>query len=116
MGDLLIDFDQLSSAVVVVAGGMLGNALALSTCPQRCGIFALLSLRAGCAHLARRNQRKSRKAELPIAQAVGATLEHADLVVEPLDEAERDFVLQPAVGGNAVPMTLKTLLAANKRL
>jgi hypothetical protein len=49
MGDLLIDFDQLSSAVVVVAGGMLGNALALSTCPQRCCIFALLSLRAGGA-------------------------------------------------------------------
>jgi hypothetical protein len=28
-----------------------------------------------------------------VAQTVGTTLEHADLVVEPLDEAERDFVL-----------------------
>ena len=28
-----------------------------------------------------------------VAQAVGAPLEHADLVVEPLDEAERYFVL-----------------------
>jgi hypothetical protein len=36
-----------------------------------------------------------------VAQAVGAALDDADLVVEPLDEAERDLVLQPAVGRNA---------------
>jgi hypothetical protein len=39
-----------------------------------------------------------------VAQAVGATLDHPDLVVEPFDEAERDLVLGPTVGGNAVPM------------
>src|ERR1700736_96487 len=44
-----------------------------------------------------------------VAQAVGAALDHADLVVEPLDEAERDLVLQPAVGRNAVPMTIDHL-------
>jgi hypothetical protein len=37
------------------------------------------------------------------------TLDHADLVVEPLDERERDLVLRPAVGGNAVPMTIDHL-------
>jgi hypothetical protein len=37
-----------------------------------------------------------------VAQAVGATLDHPDLVVEPFDEAERDLVLGPTVGGNAV--------------
>jgi hypothetical protein len=36
-----------------------------------------------------------------VTQAVGAALDHADLVVEPLDEAELDLVLQPAVGGDA---------------
>src|SRR6266705_2666042 len=41
-----------------------------------------------------------------VTNAVGATLNHADLVVEALDEAERDFVLGPAVGSNAVPMTI----------
>jgi hypothetical protein len=30
-----------------------------------------------------------------------APLDHADLVVEPLDEAERDLVLQPATVGIA---------------
>src|SRR5258708_40271814 len=44
-----------------------------------------------------------------VAQAVGASLDHTDLVVEPLDEAERDLVLQPAVGGDAVPMTIDHL-------
>src|ERR1700730_9769599 len=43
------------------------------------------------------------------AHTVGAALDHADLVVEPLDEAERDLVLQPAVGRNAVPMTIDHL-------
>ena len=33
-----------------------------------------------------------------VAQAVGAALDHSDLVVEPLDEAERDFVFEPIVG------------------
>src|SRR3974377_77366 len=41
-----------------------------------------------------------------VAQAVGAALDDSDLVVEPLDEAERDFVFEPAVGGDAVPMTI----------
>src|SRR5713101_1029862 len=41
-----------------------------------------------------------------VTYAVGATLDHADLVVKALDEAERDFVLGPAVGCNAVPMTV----------
>ena len=41
-----------------------------------------------------------------VAQAIGAPLDHADLVVEPLDEAERDLVLGQAVGGNSVPMTI----------
>jgi hypothetical protein len=35
-----------------------------------------------------------------VAQAVGAALDHPDLVVEPLDEAERDLVLQLTVGGD----------------
>ena len=35
-----------------------------------------------------------------VAQAVGAALEDADLVVEPFDEAERDLVLGFAVGGD----------------
>src|ERR1019366_2216348 len=46
---------------------------------------------------------------LLVAQTVGASLDHADLVVEPLDEAERDLVLQPAVGRDAVPMTIDHL-------
>src|SRR6516225_1830567 len=41
-----------------------------------------------------------------VAQAIGAALDHPDFVVEPLDEAERDLVLRPAVGGNAVPMPI----------
>jgi len=41
-----------------------------------------------------------------VAQAVCATLEDADLVVESLDEAERDLVLGFAVGGDAVPMAV----------
>src|SRR6516165_5793603 len=44
-----------------------------------------------------------------VAQAVGAALDHPDLVVEPLDEAERDLVLKPAVGGDTVPMTIDHL-------
>src|SRR5438128_2145046 len=39
-----------------------------------------------------------------VAQPVGATLEHADLVVQALDEAERHLVLRVAVGGDAVPV------------
>ena len=33
-----------------------------------------------------------------VAQAVSAPLDHPDLVVEPLDEAERDLVVRPAIG------------------
>src|SRR5215204_239310 len=43
---------------------------------------------------------------LLVAQAVGAPLDDPDLVVEPLDEAERDLVLGSAVGGDAIPMTV----------
>src|SRR2546422_11301203 len=39
-----------------------------------------------------------------VAQTVGATLEHADLVVQALDDAERHLVLRVAVGGDAVPV------------
>jgi hypothetical protein len=54
-------------------------------------------------------QRASEDLELQvflIAQAVSAPLYHPDLVVEPLDEAERDFVLGLAVRGDPVPMSL----------
>src|ERR1019366_6750429 len=44
-----------------------------------------------------------------VAQAVGATLEDANLVVEAFDKAERDLVLRLAVGGDAVPMTVDHL-------
>src|SRR3974390_831682 len=40
-----------------------------------------------------------------VAQAVGASLDHPDLVVEPLDEARRDLVLWLAVGRDAFPVT-----------
>src|SRR5262249_15822367 len=38
--------------------------------------------------------------------AVGASLEGADFVVEAFNEAKRDFVFWPAVGGDAVPVAL----------
>src|SRR4029450_12149098 len=38
-----------------------------------------------------------------VAEAVGTTLEHADLVVQALDEAEGDLVLRAAVGRDPVP-------------
>src|SRR3990170_7367607 len=41
-----------------------------------------------------------------VAQAVGATLDDADLVVESLDESERHLVLRLAVGGDPIPMAL----------
>ena len=41
-----------------------------------------------------------------VAQAVCAALDDADLVVEALDEAERDFVFRLAVGGDAIPMPI----------
>src|ERR1700730_6910543 len=44
-----------------------------------------------------------------VAQAVGAALDDAGLVVEPLDEAERDLVLPPAVGRAAVPLLIAHL-------
>ena len=43
---------------------------------------------------------------LLVAQSVCASLDDANLVVESLDEAERDFVLGSAIGGDAIPMTL----------
>src|SRR3972149_9550671 len=46
---------------------------------------------------------------LLIAQAVCPSLDHADLVVEALDEAERDLVVRVAVRGDAVPMTVDHL-------
>ena len=43
---------------------------------------------------------------LLIAQAVRTTLDDADLVVQSLDEAERDLVLGFAVGGDSIPMAI----------
>jgi len=40
-----------------------------------------------------------------IAQPVGTSLNHPDLVVQPLDVAQRDFILRQAVSGNAVPVS-----------
>src|SRR4030081_1134219 len=40
---------------------------------------------------------------------VGATLDYTYLVVEALNETERDFVLRPAVGRNAIPMAVDHL-------
>ena len=44
-----------------------------------------------------------------VTQAVRAALDDANLVVEPLDEPERDLVLGLAVGGDSIPMTLDHL-------
>ena len=44
-----------------------------------------------------------------VAYAVGTTLDDAYLVVETLDEAERNLVLGPTVGRNAVPMSVDHL-------
>jgi hypothetical protein len=41
-----------------------------------------------------------------VAQAVGTSLDDTDFVVEPLDEAQRDFVLRFAVCGDAIPMAI----------
>ena len=41
-----------------------------------------------------------------VAVAVGAALKHANLVVEPLNQAEADLVLGVAVGSNAIPVAL----------
>src|SRR5258708_30175771 len=41
-----------------------------------------------------------------IEQPVCSLLDDADFAVEPLDEAQRDFVLRFAVGGDAIPMTV----------
>ena len=41
-----------------------------------------------------------------VAQAVGASLDDANLVVESFDEAQRDFVLRLAVGRDTIPMTV----------
>jgi hypothetical protein len=44
-----------------------------------------------------------------IPQAIGAALHDSDLVVEPLDEAERYLVFGLAVGGDAIPVPLDHL-------
>src|SRR3970282_300110 len=41
-----------------------------------------------------------------VAQPIDTSLNHADRVVETLDEPERDFVLWLAVHGDTVPMTI----------
>jgi hypothetical protein len=41
---------------------------------------------------------------LLVAQAVGVSLDDADFVVEPFDEAGRDFVPRIAIGADAIPM------------
>ena len=42
-------------------------------------------------------------------QSVGATLDHADLVVQALDEPEGDLVVGITVGGNSIPMPVEQL-------
>ena len=44
-----------------------------------------------------------------VTYAVGATLDYTYLVVEALNETERDFVLRPAIGRNAIPMAVDHL-------
>ncbi len=44
-----------------------------------------------------------------VAQAIRSSLDDANLVVESFDEAQRDFVLRSAIGGDAIPMTLDHL-------
>ena len=44
-----------------------------------------------------------------VTQAIRSSLDDANLVVESLDEAERDLVLGSAIGGDAIPMTLDHL-------
>ena len=41
-----------------------------------------------------------------VAQPVCSSLDDADFVVEPFDEAQRDFVLRFAVSGDAIPVTI----------
>jgi len=55
----------------------------------------------------RKHAGKNLKARiLFIAQTVGTALKDANLVVETLDEAKRDFVLRTAIGGDAIPVTI----------
>src|ERR1700757_3268272 len=44
-----------------------------------------------------------------VAQTVGAALDHPDFVVEAFNKTERDLVLRPTVGRDAVPMTVNHL-------
>src|SRR5271163_1224216 len=100
---ILADFDQLF-AVVVAAVGM------WSTLLQRCphvhgdaGVGKQGSQGLCLAYCLQGRQHAGQDFEPQIAfvaQAVAAALDHPDFVVEPLDEAERDLVLRPAVGGN----------------
>ena len=41
-----------------------------------------------------------------VAKSVGATLKHADFIIQTFDEAERDLILRLAVGGDAIPVSL----------
>src|SRR6266700_8236025 len=104
---------------------MWATRLRCPSCPQRCWVLEpwicdkAMACRAadrehrerwsGCPRLLQGRQHAGEDFEpkvVFVAQAVGATLDHPDLVVEPFDEAERDLVLGPAVGRNAVPMTV----------
>src|SRR5216683_5236994 len=44
-----------------------------------------------------------------VMQSVGAALDHADLVVQPLDEPEGNLVVGMTVGGNSIPMPVNQL-------
>ncbi len=44
-----------------------------------------------------------------VPEPVAAALDHTDLVVHPLDKAERYFVLRPAIGSDAFPVPLHQL-------
>src|SRR5437868_4168782 len=42
-------------------------------------------------------------------QSVGTALDHADLVVQSLDEPEGDLVVRMTVGGNSIPVSVNQL-------
>src|SRR5262249_1926557 len=104
---------------------MLATRLRCPSCPQRWRCLTSLMARHWPCSSRYQADRRSRggtlKAQLQhrqhtgehfepqiffVAQAVGAALDHPDLIVEPLDKAERDLVLRLAVGGDPVPVTI----------
>jgi hypothetical protein len=123
------------AASVVVAVGMWATRLRCPSCPQQCDALTSLAAivdgkAAPCAFVFSRTHRSSgnpvgalqRRQHAGenlepriffVAQAVGAALDHPDLVVEPLDEAERDLVLKPAVGRDPVPLSQSSAVSSS---